>query len=121
MLLDQLVLYHALDLLWVVLGDISDTLSTRPYESLECQVVARCQWIVLVGLDHAASILACAFVKRILIQDYLQLVKVDWNWILTYYDTWVVFNVLNLSEPNVLSDVACREAFGRVCVKNFGH
>lgn len=76
---------------------------------------------MLVGFDHSACILACAFIKRILIQDDLQLVKVNWDWILTYYYAWVVFNVLNLSEPNVLSDVACREAFGRVCVKNFGH
>ena len=49
LLLDELVLDHPLYVLWIVLGDISDALATRPHESLQCQVVASRQGVVLVA------------------------------------------------------------------------
>ncbi len=71
MLLNEFILYHALDLLWVVLGNVRDTLATRAYEALECQVVARGQWVVLVGLNQATSILTSALIKWVFIEHDL--------------------------------------------------
>ena len=82
LLFNEFVLDHPLDALRVVLGDISDALATRPHESLQCQVVASRQGVVLVGLDEAPRLPTCPIIEGVLIKDDLQLIKVNWNWIL---------------------------------------
>ena len=118
LLLDQLVLDHPLDVLRVVLRDISDAFVSGADEALESQVVARGERVVLVGLDQAASVLSRALVERILFKDDLELAEVDWDWVLPDYDAWVVFDVFDLTEPGVGTYVRCSEALGRVCIQD---
>lgn len=118
LLLDQLVLDHPLDVLRVVLRDISDAFVSGADEALESEVVARGERVVLVRLDQAAGVLARALIERILFKDYLELAEVDGDRVLPDYDARVVFDVFDLAEPGVGADVRRGEALGRVRVQD---
>ena len=118
LLLDELVLDHCLDLLGVVLCYVGDRLSSRPYEAFQSKVVARRERVVLVRLYKPASMLPRPLIKGVLVQDDLQLLKVDGDRVLSNYDARVVLDCLDLFEPDVCADVACGETFGGVCVED---
>ena len=118
LLLDKFVLDEALNLGRVVPGDICDTLATRPNEALEREVVASRQRIVLVRLDEAPGILSRPFLKLVLLQHDLQLLKVNWDRILSNNDAGVVLYILNLLEPDMGPDITCFESLHRISIQN---
>ena len=47
---------------------------------------------MLVGLDEASGVLASPLIKGVLVEDDLQLVEVNGDWVLTDYYPRVVLN-----------------------------
>ena len=82
LLLYELILDQMLNLGWVVLGDICDTFTARADKSLEGEIVAGRQRIVLIDLDIAACAISCILIELILFEHYLQLLEVDGDRIL---------------------------------------
>ena len=118
LLLDKFVLDEALNLGRVVLGDICNTLATRPNEALEREIVASRQRIVLVRFNKAPCILSRPFIKLVLIQHDLQLFKVYRDRILSDNDAGVVLYILNLLEPDMGPDITCLESLHWISIKN---
>ena len=69
LLFNELVLNHPFDIHRVVFSDISDTLASGSHKSLECEIVASGQGIVLVSFNKATRMFTRSFIKRILIED----------------------------------------------------
>lgn len=121
LLLNKLVLDHPFDMLRVVLGDIRDALISRPNKAFKGQVVARRQRVVLIGFNQTTCIFSRTIVERILFKYDLKLTEIDRDRVLTDYDTWVVFDILDLTEPSVGTDVPSCEALRGVCVEDSLH
>ena len=118
LLLDQLVLNQSLNLVWVVLGDISDAFATGSDEALEREVVAGGERVVLVGFDVAARVFSRALVELVKVQHLLELLKVDRDGILTNDDAWVILNALDLLKPNMSADIGCGKPLCWVSVED---
>ena len=98
-------------MLLVVLRDVSDTFATRADESFQGQIVARCQRIVLVGLNETTCVLPSRLVERVLIKNDLELAEIHRDWVRSDNDSRVVLDIFDLPEPRVRSDITSRESF----------
>ena len=105
-------------MLRVVLRDVSDTFATRADESFQGQIVARCQRIVLVGLNETTCVLPSRLVERVLIKNDLELAEIHRDRVRSDNDSRVVLDIFDLPEPRVRSDITSRESFIRVGVKD---
>ena len=105
-------------MLRVVLRDVSDTFATRADESFQGQIVARCQRIVLVGLNETTCVLPSRLVERVLIKNDLELAEIHRDWVRSDDDSRVVLDIFDLPEPRVRSDITSSESFIRVGVKD---
>ena len=115
---DYLILNHGLDVLWVVLRDISNTFATRADESFKSQVVACRKWVVLVGFNEATSVLTSRLIKWVFFKNDLKLAEINWNRIRANDDSWIIFDIFDLSKPRVGTDIASGESFIRVSVQD---
>ena len=105
-------------MLRVVLRDVSDTFATRADESFQGQIVARCQRIVLVGLNETTCVLPSRLVERVLIKNDLELAEIHRDRVRSDNDSRVVLDIFDLPEPRVRSDITSSESFIRVGVKD---
>ena len=62
--------------------------------------------------------LACTFIKWILVEDDLKLIKVNWNRILSDNNPRIVLNSFNLAKPLMLTYFRCRISLSWIRVEN---
>jgi len=73
---------------------------------------------MLICLDKSSRVISHPVIKWILVQNDLKLLKVNWDGVLAYYDSRVVFHVFYLFKPRMSTDIWRSESLGWICVEN---